>query len=64
MDWDDEVAREVLIDALARDAQAILLALDGRKVPDEVKAAAELLATVIGQDLEQTETGAFRIAGA
>ena len=28
----------------------------------EVKAAAELLATVVGQDLEQTEGGAFRIA--
>lgn len=61
-DWDDEVAREVLIDALARDAHAVLLAVDGQLLPDEVKSAAKLLATVVGQDLEQNETGVFRIA--
>jgi hypothetical protein len=61
-EWDDVVAREALIDALARDASAALLVLDGRALAVEVKAAAELLATVVGQDLEQTEGGAFRIA--
>jgi Transposase DDE domain/Transposase domain (DUF772) len=61
-EWDDVVAREALIDALARDAYAALLVLDGRTLAVEVKAAAELLATVVGQDLEQSEGGAFRIA--
>jgi hypothetical protein len=61
-EWDDVVAREALIDALARDAYAALLVLDGRALAVEVKAAAELLATVVGQDLEQSESGAFRIA--
>mgnify|MGYP001564980216 FL=1 len=61
-DWDDKVAREVLVDALARDANSALLVLDGRELSAEVKVAAELLATVVGQDLEQTETGSFRIA--
>jgi hypothetical protein len=61
-EWDDVVAREALIDALARDAYAALLVLDGRALTVEVKAAAKLLATVVGQDLEQSEGGAFRIA--
>ena len=61
-DWDDKVAREALVDALARDANSALLVLDGRELSAEVKVAAELLATVVGQDLEQTETGSFRIA--
>jgi hypothetical protein len=61
-DWDDAVARETLLDALVRDAHAALLVLDGRGLTPEVKAAAALLATVVGQDIEQTETGLFRIA--
>jgi hypothetical protein len=61
-DWDDRPAREALVDALARDAQALLLSLDGRTPPTEVKQAAVLLATVVGQDLEQREDGVFRIA--
>jgi hypothetical protein len=61
-DWDDAEAREALIDALARDAHAILAALDGRMLTTEVQQAAQLLATVVGQDLEQTSAGAFRIA--
>lgn len=61
-DWDDKAAREVLVDALARDAYALLAHLDGEKCsPSETKAA-ELLATVVGQDIEQTEDGTFRIA--
>jgi hypothetical protein len=61
-DWDDEPAREALIDALARDANAILAALDGRALSLEVHEAAQLLATVVGQDLEQSSDGRFRIA--
>lgn len=61
-DWDDEPAREALIDALARDAYAILAGLDGRELIAEVREAAQLLATVVGQDLEKTSDGTFRIA--
>lgn len=61
-DWDDNAAREALVDALARDAYAVLLCLDGRELSAEVKQAAALVATVVGQDLEQREDGLFRIA--
>ncbi|HTB78374.1 MAG TPA: transposase [Polyangiaceae bacterium] len=61
-DWDDKVAREALIDALARDAHAVLAHLDGKTLAGDVREAAALLATVVGQDLEQTEDGLFRIA--
>ena len=61
-DWDDAAAREALVDALARDAHAALLCLDGRKLLPEIKQAAALVATVVGQDLEQREDGLFRIA--
>lgn len=61
-DWDDRAAREALVDALARDAYALLAQLDGRVLVTAVKEAAELLATVVGQDLEKTEGGSFRIA--
>ena len=61
-DWDDEPAREALIDALSRDAMAIIAALDGRALPPDVSEAARILATVVGQDLEQTADGIFRIA--
>jgi hypothetical protein len=61
-DWEDKAAREALIDALARDAYAVLAQLDGRALAEEVKEAAALVATVVGQDLEQTEDGTFRIA--
>jgi len=61
-DWDDRVAREALVDALAGDALALLAALDGRELGPEVSQAAMLLATVVGQDLEQDTDGVFRIA--
>jgi hypothetical protein len=61
-EWDDAVAREALVDALARDAQAVLLCLHGRQLPPEVTQAAALVATVVGQDLEQREDGMFHIA--
>lgn len=61
-EWDDEKEREELVDALARDAYALLLALEGRELSDEVMQAGQLLATVVGQDLEQDKEGVFRIA--
>jgi hypothetical protein len=60
-DWDDEEARGSLIDALVKDAFAVLAALDGRELAEPIKQAAVLLATVVGQDIEQRE-GLFRIA--
>ncbi|MCP4202874.1 MAG: IS1182 family transposase [bacterium] len=62
IDWDDADAREQLIDSRVRDALACLLVLEGRALCAEVKEAAELLATVVGQDLEETEDGTYRIA--
>jgi hypothetical protein len=61
-DWDDSAAREALVDALARDGYAALKRLDGRELSDEVKPAAALLASVLGQDLERRDDGIFRIA--
>jgi hypothetical protein len=61
-DWDDPVAREALIDALAHDAGALLAALDGETLPTELAQAAALLATLLGQDLETDDEGTFRIA--
>jgi hypothetical protein len=61
-DYDDPVAREALIDALARDARVLLGALDGRELPAALAQAAALLAAVVGQDLQEGEDGVFRIA--
>jgi hypothetical protein len=62
IDWSDAAARRELVDSRARDAQAILVLLDGMKPDDEVREAATLLATVVGQDLDQGDDGVFRIA--
>jgi hypothetical protein len=61
-DWDDAAAREALVDALARDAMALLGAVDGRELGRPVSQAAELLATVVGQDRDEDAGGVFRIA--
>jgi hypothetical protein len=61
-DYDDEAARVELVDALARDAHAVLSVLDGRDLSRRVNQAAALLASVVGQDLDTDETGVFRIA--
>src|SRR6266516_1433304 len=61
-DYDDPAAREQLVDALARDALAVLEALEGRELGPVVAQAASLLATVTGQDLDEGEDGVFRIA--
>jgi hypothetical protein len=60
-DWDDADARAALIDRLACDGVALLGLLDGRELAETVAQAAELLATVIGQDLERDGDGTFRI---
>lgn len=67
IDWEDQAGREQLIDSRARDGHACLMLLDSRKLNLAVTEAAELLATVLGQDLEQTDgqdgrPGVFRIA--
>jgi len=61
-DYDDRVARETLIDALAKDAQALLVVLDGRQLTVALAEAAALLAAVVGQDLDEGDDGCFRIA--
>ena len=62
IDWDDNEAREALIDSRAKDALACLAVLDGRELRGELAQAARLLAEVIGQDLEEGDDGIFRIA--
>ena len=61
-DYDDPAAREALVDALAKDARALLMSLDRRKLAPELEQAATLLASVTGQDLDEGEDGIFRIA--
>ena len=62
IDWDDPAARDALIDSRARDGYACLALLDGRRLSEEVTQAGQLLATVLGQDLETTDDGTLRIA--
>jgi hypothetical protein len=61
-DWDDAAAREQLVAELATDGFACLVVLEGRQLDPTVFQVAELLATVLGQDLEQGDDGRFRIA--
>jgi hypothetical protein len=61
-DYDDPGARKVLVNALAKDAMALLMVLHGRTLPDLVMQAGKLLATLVGQDLDQGADGVFTIA--
>ena len=61
-DYEDRAAREALVEALAKDAQALLLAIEGRRLAGPLAQAAELLAAVVGQDLERGQQGRLRIA--
>ena len=61
-DWDDPAARDALVDDLVKDARAALAALEGEALVGAVAEAAELLAVVAGQDVEQGDDGTFRIA--
>jgi Transposase DDE domain/Transposase domain (DUF772) len=60
-DWEDAQAREELVDALVRDAYRAGYALRGERLDPRVAEAAALLATVTGQDIEETPDGRFRI---
>lgn len=62
IDWDDPASRDALVDSRARDAFCCLALLDGRELAQPVAEAAVLLATVVGQDLEESSAGMFRIA--
>jgi hypothetical protein len=63
VDWDDKAARETLVDSRARDGYALLNALAGRKgLSEPVTQAMQLLATVLGQDLETGADGLLQIA--
>jgi Transposase DDE domain/Transposase domain (DUF772) len=61
-DWEDAEARTALIAALARDGEAVLAALEGEPLMAPLAEATTLLATVIGQDLEEGPDGRIRIA--
>jgi hypothetical protein len=61
-DWDDPAAREALVDELVRDALSAVEVLDQQPLPAGARDAADLLALVAGQDVEQGEDGVFRIA--
>ena len=61
-DWDDADARAALVDGLASDGEAVLAALEGEPLPAPLAEAATLLATVLGQDLEEGPDGRIRIA--
>jgi hypothetical protein len=60
-DWEDSQAREQLVDALVRDGYRALFALRGQRLDSRVAEAAGLLATVVGQDIEETDDGRFQI---
>jgi len=60
-DWTDRAAREALVDALVRDAYRAHYALRDQRLDPRVAEAAALLATVTGQDIEETTDGRFRI---
>ena len=60
-DWTDRAAREALVDALVRDGYRAHHALRGERLEERVAEAAALLATVTGQDIEETDDGRFRI---
>jgi transposase len=60
-DWDDKKAREALVDALCRDAYAVLEVMYGREVDAKLAEALKLLAKVVGQDVEAGDDGVFRI---
>jgi hypothetical protein len=60
-DWTDRAAREELVDALVRDAYRAHYALRDQRLDPRTAEAARLLATVTGQDIEETDDGRFRI---
>ena len=61
-DWEDRAARAALVADLAADAAAVLAAMEGRALGAAEAQAAELLAAVLGQDLEEGPDNRMRIA--
>jgi len=61
-DWEDPQARAALVAGLAADACAVLAAMEGRALGAAEAQAAELLAAVAGQDLEEGPDHRMRIA--
>jgi hypothetical protein len=57
-DWTD---REQLVDALVGDAYRAHFALRDQRLDERTAEAAMLLATVTGQDIQETDDGRFRI---
>ena len=55
-DWTTRRRGSRLVDALAKDGVAVLVVLDGKELTEDVTHAGELLATVLGQDLEKGRT--------
>ena len=53
-DWQDRQAREALVDALVRDAYRAHYALRDQRLDPRTAEAAVLLATVTGQDIQET----------
>ncbi len=62
IDWEDAPARAELVDSRAKDGYACLALLHGRELDEMVRQAASLLATVLGQDLEEADGDVLRIA--
>jgi IS5 family transposase len=67
IDWDDPQAKQALVSALVNDANALVVALQGRDLGEPAASAVALLALVAGQDVEPAEgsdgrDGRWRIA--
>lgn len=61
-EWDDPVAKEALIDELVRDGCVALDVLEGTKnLTKAEQDAVNVLAVVVGQDVELDDDGVFRI---
>jgi hypothetical protein len=60
-DWDDQAAREALVDALVCDCLAALAVVEGVELGPRSADAVSLLALVAGQDVAAGDDGVFRI---
>jgi IS5 family transposase len=60
--WDDQVAKDALVNALVSDALLLLESLEEPAGTPEAAEALGLLALVAGQDVEQGDDGTWRIA--
>ena len=60
-DWTDREARESLVDALCKDAHALLEKFNARQLDESVANAVKLLATIVDQDTQIDDDGTFFI---